>query len=65
MGNNVGQDFAASFASSGQDECVALHRQIHRWIAQSKELMARLDAGKPWFLLPFGHPTEEDLHRLV
>ncbi len=51
-------------AAGWQDDRLVLHFQVHRRIAQRKELVARLETWKPWFFSRF-HRAEEGLHGLV
>jgi hypothetical protein len=51
-------------ATCGEDDRLALHFQVHRWIAERKELMTRLETGEPW-LFSCCQATEEPLHGFV
>src|SRR6266487_4770450 len=53
-----------AFPSCGQDHFVAFHFDIHGWIAEREEAMARSHSGKPW-LFSVLHPPKEGPHRGV
>src|SRR5260370_38907321 len=67
MGYNVGIAFGSPIAAAScrKRDGLPLHFQVHGRITQRKKLVPRLDAGEPWFLLPFNEALKERLHGFV
>src|SRR5260370_8391784 len=62
MRYDIGREFWSPIAASTgrKDDRIALDFQVHRRVAQCKELMPRLKTGKSWFLRSFDYPLQQD-----